>query len=133
MWRTRLRKLSESRLHHECGGSLAGSTCVISTLDVREFGGDFAIANGEDVYAAQMPGLAVAELAIDPQHCCAITGDDHVFSLEVCVGVAREPTAPERDDGGFTFNAVAVRGGRGVLEDRVVGEQRSERVGVVAG
>ena len=47
-----------------------------SAFHVGEFGGDFAVADGEDVYAADVPGLAVAHFAIDPEHYGAIAGDE---------------------------------------------------------
>jgi hypothetical protein len=90
-----------------------------SALHIGEFGGNFAVADGEDIHATDVPGLAVAHLAIDPQDHGAIAADDDFLGIEVGVGVAREPSAPEAGDGGFTFDAAAVGSGGRVLEHRV--------------
>jgi len=62
-------------------------------------------------YAADVPGLAVAHFAIDPEHYGAIAGDDGFFGIEVGVGVVGEPSAPEVNDGGFAVDAETVGAG----------------------
>jgi hypothetical protein len=111
----------------DCG---AGA-CARSALHIREFGRNFSIAHGEDIDSADVPGLAVPHLAIDPKHHGAIAADDDFLGVEMGVGVAGEPSAPEVDDRGFAVDAAAVGSRRGVLEDGVIGQERGQGVGVV--
>src|SRR5437588_462889 len=96
----------------------------MSPFYVGELGGYFALADGEDVDAAQVPGLAVAHLAIHPEHYGAIAAYDDFLSFELCVGIVSEPSAPEFDHGGFARDAAAVGGGGSVFEDGVVRQER---------
>src|SRR5260370_37746669 len=86
-----------------------------SALHIGELCGSFSMAHGKNVNAAQVPWLAVAHLAIDPQHCGPASADDHFLGLEPCVGIAGEPSALEIDHGDLSLYASAVRSGRSVL------------------
>src|SRR5437773_5500447 len=71
------------------------STSVRSPFHISEFCGYFSISHGKNINAAQVPWLTVAHLAINPEHCGPASADDHFLGLELCVGIADEPTAPE--------------------------------------
>jgi hypothetical protein len=102
-----------------------------SAFDVGEFGGDFAVADGEDVYATQVPGLAITDFVVDPTDDGAIAADDGFFRVETRIRIAGEPGAPKRDYIGASFDALAIRGRRSVLEDGVVSKKVGERIGIV--
>src|SRR5436190_17626525 len=107
------------------------STSVRSPFHISEFCGYFSISHGRNINAAQVPWLTVAHLAINPEHCGPASADDHFLSLELCVGIADEPTAPEFDHGGLSFDASAVRSRRCVLEHRILRHKRGQPVSVV--
>src|SRR5579859_779633 len=110
---------------------MSDSALHASAFHVGEFGGYFSVADGEDVDAADVPGLAVAQLVIRPENDGVIAADDDVFGIEACVGIAGEPGAPEFDDGGFSLDAAAVGGGGRVFEDGVISQELGQAVGIV--
>ena len=57
-----------------------------SALHIGELCRYFSISHSKNVNAAQVPWLAVAHLAIDPQHGGPISADDHFLGLEPCAG-----------------------------------------------
>src|SRR5947209_6652741 len=96
----------------------------MSPFYVGEFRGYSSVADGEDVDTAEVPGLAVAHLAIHPEHYGAIAAYDDFLGFELCVSIVREPSAPEFEHGGFARDAAAVGGGGGIFEDGVVRQER---------
>lgn len=78
-----------------------------------------------------MPWLAVAHFFVDPEHRRPISTHDHFFSLEACVGVAGKPSPPEFHYGGFSLDASTIGRRRGILEHRVFGQKRRQRISVV--
>src|SRR3954469_14993581 len=68
-----------------CRRSIAGSAFHICKL-----GGNSSITHRENVHSAQMPGLSIAHLAIDPGNGGAVSANDHFFGFKVRVGVAGE-------------------------------------------
>lgn len=116
-------------LSRHCRGGAAG---VSSTLYVGKFGGDFAVANCENVDATDVPGLPIAHLAIGPKDDGAIAANDYIFGVENGAGVAGEPSTPEVDDCRLALDAAAVGSRGSVFEDGVVGQPEREGVGVMA-
>lgn len=78
-----------------------------------------------------MPGLTIAHLAINPEHRSAISADDYLLRVEVRVGIAREPAPPEFDHGGLALDSPAIRSRGSILEHRILGQQRCQRISVV--
>src|SRR5262245_59743192 len=101
-------------------------------FDVRQLLRNFPVAHGEEVDAAQVPRPTVALLAVDPLHSRAIAADEHALRLEGRPGVAGEPFAPERHDGGSSDDTLAIGWRRRILENSVVGERRGQRIRVLS-
>ncbi len=56
---------------------------------------------------------------------------DHLLGVERRTRIAREPLAPECGDGVGPDDPLAIGRGRGVLEDRVAGQERRDRGGIL--
>src|SRR5579863_6925361 len=98
----------------------SGST-QSSAFHIGELCGYFSVAHSKNVDAAQVPWLAVTHLAVNPSHNDATLAHDDFLGLEPCVGITREPSAPELDHGGLSFDSASIRRGRRVLEQGVIG------------
>jgi hypothetical protein len=91
---------------------------------LTELCGRFSVAHAKNINAAQVPGLAVAHLAIDPLHHGTIPAYDEFFGLESRVGIRRELSAPELHHRRFSLDSPPVRRRRRILKDGVVGQKR---------
>src|SRR6266498_3116478 len=103
------------------------------TLDVRKLLRDFAVADAEDVDAADVAGLALAvDPVIDPADGAAVAAGEDVLAVEASVWGGREEPFPEATNAVLACEALTVRGWVGVLEHAVVGHEGHDGVDVVA-
>src|SRR4051812_36469384 len=99
---------------------------IASAFDVGEFRGHFAVANSEDVNAADV--TAVPRVA--PTLHDSVVAPEGLLRIELR-SVVREDVTPGTADGVASYMAGAIRRGTGCVEDAVIGDEVQSGVKVV--